>query len=51
MDTSNKPDENNAAIDLTSHIDKCLESEKSRNISEHSIEELGMHLGKLNTSF
>ena len=49
MDTSNKPDENNAVIDLTSHIDKCLDAEKSRNLSDRSIKELGMHLGKLNT--
>ena len=49
MDTSHKPDENNAVIDLTHHIDKCLDAEKSRNLSERSIKELGMHLGKLNT--
>jgi len=49
MDTSNKPDENNAVIDLTPHIDKCLDTEKSRNLSDRSIKELGMHLGKLNT--
>jgi hypothetical protein len=47
MDKSNKPDENNAVIDLTPHIDKCLDAEKSRNLSERSIKELGMHLGKL----
>jgi len=49
MDTSNKPDGKNAVIDLTSHIDKCLDAEKSRNLSARSIKELWMHLGKLNT--
>ncbi|MFC1476587.1 tyrosine-type recombinase/integrase [Fibrobacterota bacterium] len=49
MDTFTKPDENNATIDLTRHIDKCLDAEKSRNLSERSLKELGMHLGKLNT--
>ena len=49
MDTFTKHDENNATIDLTRHIDKCLDAEKSRNLSKRSIKELGMHLGKLNT--
>ncbi len=48
MNTSYKTNENKTADDLTPHIDKSLESEKSRNLSDRSIKELGMHLGKLN---
>lgn len=49
METSQEKDEDIVIIDLTTYIDKCLDSERSRNLSERSIKELGMHLYKLNT--
>ena len=45
-DTANK---NKDSIDLLPYIRGCLDAERARNLSERSIKELGMHLGKLNT--
>jgi len=45
-DTANK---NKDSIDLLPYIRGCLDAERARNLSERSIKELGMHLGKLHS--
>jgi site-specific recombinase XerD len=49
MNYSNKANKNNNSIDLAPYIQQCLQAEQARNLSERSLKELGMHLGKLNT--
>ena len=47
--SNNSGADKDTRIDLVPYIQQCLEAERARTLSERSIKELGMHLGKLNT--